>query len=107
MAPLTAAQRRELDRRVADSNDRTRYLLASVFSPRFVLYYDVAEDTFVWKDPRPATLFKRRAAAAAVAKLLGPGVEIVRCRVNRRGGLVLRSVTEALRARRGGRTRAV
>jgi hypothetical protein len=107
VAPLTAAQRRELDRRIADSRDRSRYLLASVLSPRFVLYYDVAEDTFVWKDPRPATLFKRRAAAAAIAKVLGSGVEILPCRVNRAGALVLRSVSEALRTRRGGRARAV
>jgi hypothetical protein len=32
---------RELDRRMKDLDDRTRYLLVSVFSPRFVLYYQV------------------------------------------------------------------
>jgi len=29
---------RELDRRVKDLDDRTRYLLVSTFSPRFALY---------------------------------------------------------------------
>ena len=36
--PLTRAQMRELDRRMKDLDDRTRYLLVSVFGPRFVLY---------------------------------------------------------------------
>jgi hypothetical protein len=107
VAPLTAAQMRELDRRLADARDRSRYLLASVFGPRFVLYYDVAQDSFVMNAPQAGTLFKRRAAAEAVAKLLRPGIDILPCRVNNAGRLVLRSVTDALRGRSASRRRAV
>lgn len=91
-SPLTAAQSRELERRVRDAEDRTRYLLVSVLGRKFALYYNVTDDTFIWKDPRSATLFKRRAAAAAVKKLLSDRVEVVACRVDSRGRLVLRSV---------------
>ena len=94
---------RELDRRVKDLDDRTRYLLVSTFSPRFALYYNVAEDTYAMNEPVYATLFKRRAAALAIKRLLGGGVEIAPCRVDRRGRLVLKSV--ALRGRRQRRTR--
>lgn len=90
--PLTKAQIRELNRRLADSRDRTRYLLASVFGPKFALYYSVSEDTYGMNDPRHATLFKRRAAALAIRRLLGSGVRVLRCRVDRLGRLVLRSV---------------
>jgi hypothetical protein len=76
---LSAAQMRELERRVADSRDPTRYLLASTFGPRFVLYYDLTDDVYAHNDPRQATLFKRRSVALAVRRLLGRGVKIVRC----------------------------
>ena len=66
VAPLTRAQMRELDRRIKDSNDRTRYLLVSVMTPRFLLYYNVSEDSYGHNDPRYGTLFKRRHAAEAV-----------------------------------------
>jgi len=89
---LTRAQARELDRRVADLHDRTRYLLVSRLGPRFDLYYNVSEDTYGMNEPAHATLFKRRQAAAAVKRLLGRGIDLIRCRVDRRGKLVLRSV---------------
>jgi hypothetical protein len=44
--PLTASQIRELNRRVDHLKDRTRFLLVSPFTRRFVLYYDVSRD--VW-----------------------------------------------------------
>jgi hypothetical protein len=97
--PLTKAEIRELDRRLADARDRTRYLLASVFGPRFALYYNVSADMYGMKDPRYATLFKRRAAALAIKRLLGSGIQVLRCRVDRRDRLVLRSVPKP-RARR-------
>ena len=96
--PLTRAQMQELDRRVKDLHDRTRYLLVSAFSPRFALYYNVSEDTYGMNERAHATLFKRRAAALAIRRLLGGGVEIARCRVDRRGRLVLNSL--AARRRR-------
>ena len=71
----------------------TRYLLVSTFGPRFVLYYNVSEDTYGMNEPVHATLFKRRAAALAIKRLLGGRVEIVRCRLDRRGRPVLNSGT--------------
>ncbi|MBI4611710.1 MAG: hypothetical protein HY726_22205 [Candidatus Rokubacteria bacterium] len=90
--PLTLAQMRELDRRVKDLHDRTRYLLVSAFGPRFALYYNASQDTYGMNEPVHATLFKRRAAALAIRRMLGGGVEIARCRVDRRGRLVLNSL---------------
>ncbi|MBI3028031.1 MAG: hypothetical protein HYY64_00755 [Candidatus Rokubacteria bacterium] len=75
-----------------DLHDRTRYLLVSAFGPRFALYYNVSEDTYGMNEPAHATLFKRRAAALAIRRMLGGGVEIARCRVDRRGQLVLNSL---------------
>ena len=90
--PLTRAQMQELDRRVKDLHDRTRYLLVSAFRPKFILYYNVSEDTYGMNEPAHATLFKRRASAIAIRRMLGGGVEVVRCRVDRRGRLVLNSL---------------
>ena len=90
--PLTASQIRELNRRVDDLNDRTRYLLVSLFTRRLVLYYDVSRDVWAANDPAAGTLFKRRAAAAAIKALLRDSVRIVRCRVNARERLVKGSV---------------
>jgi len=89
---LTRGQTRELDRRLADLHDRTRYLLVSRLGPRLDLYYNVSEDTYGMNEPAHATLFKRHQAAAAVKRLLGRGIDLIRCRVDRRGKLVLRSV---------------
>lgn len=91
-SPLTRAQMQELDRRVKDLHDRTRYLLVSAFSPKFILYYNVSEDTYGMNEPAHATLFKRRASAIAIRRMLGGGVEVVRCRVDRRGRLVRNSL---------------
>ena len=88
VAPLTLAQRRELRRRIKDAENRTRYLLASVLAPTFALYYSVSEDSYTLNDASRATLFKRRAAAAAIKEQLGSGVRLVRCRVDTRGQLV-------------------
>ncbi len=79
LAELTPAQIRELDRRLADSDDSTRYLLVSTFGPGFALFYNVTDDVYAQNDPKGATLFKRRPTALAVKRLLGPGVKIVRC----------------------------
>ena len=89
---LTRAEAREVEKRLADLRDRTRYLLVSRVSPRFDLYYNVSEDTYGMNEPAHATLFKRRHAAAVIKRLLGRGIDLIRCRVDRRGKLVLRSV---------------
>lgn len=98
--PLTRSQISELERRIRDSDDRTRYFLASVMTPRFVLYYNVSEDNYGMNDPDHATLFKRRTAAAAIQGLIGDGIKIARCRVNKRGTLVRSSLPSLFRKRR-------
>ena len=90
--PLTAAERRELDRRIKDADDPRRYLLVSATLPWFSLYYEIQEDAWLIDDPSRATLFKRRAAARAICELLSPGVRVVPCTVDARGRLVLSSI---------------
>lgn len=90
--PLSPARHRELERRLRDLDDRARYLLASALSPTFVLYYDISSDTYVYKNPRDATLFKRRKSALAIKRLLGGSIVVVPCRVDARGRLVASSV---------------
>jgi hypothetical protein len=89
---LSAAQKRELMRRMDDSLDRKRYILATVLADRFVLFYNVSEDTYCWDDPDDATLFKRRRAALAMRGLLDGNVKVVPCRVDARGRLIAKSV---------------
>jgi hypothetical protein len=89
---LSPAQRRELERRIADLRDRARYMLLSTLGLNFVLYYNVSDDTYGWNDPTHATLFKRRKAAEAVARLIGDKDSIVSCRVDKHGKLVKRSI---------------
>lgn len=103
--PLTQSQLRELQRRLRDLDDRRRYLLISVFTPRFVLYYDVSSDTFGMNDPSLGTLFKRRAAAIAIQRLLREAVQLVPCRVDRRNRVVKRSLRLPRRSWRGPRRR--
>jgi hypothetical protein len=90
--PLTRAQVREITRRVRDLDDRTRYLIVSVFTAKHALYYDVSDDVFAMNAPASGTLFKRRSAALAIQRLLCSHVEIIQCRVNRRGRLIKRSL---------------
>ena len=99
--PLTAAQRKDLDRQIKDVGDRGRFLLASVTLPGFSLYYVLQDDAWTIDDPLEATLFKRKTAAVAVSELLQPGVYVVPCKVNADGKLVLSSVKD----RKVGRTR--
>ncbi|HEY5955896.1 MAG TPA: hypothetical protein VIV60_05060 [Polyangiaceae bacterium] len=89
---LSPGELRELERRVDDLNDRSRFMLVTMLGPGFVLYYNVSEDTYGWNDPAHATLFKRRPAASAIQQLLGENDAIVPCTVNARGELVKKSV---------------
>jgi hypothetical protein len=90
--PLTRAQIREIKRRVRYAEDRTRYLLVSSFSPRLALYYDASDDVFAMNDPSRGTLFKRPSMAGVIQSLLDKHVEVVQCRVSRRGRLIKKSV---------------
>jgi hypothetical protein len=89
---LSPAQRRELERRIADLKDRTRYLLLSTLGLNFVLYYNVSDDTYGWNDPTHATLFKRRKTAEAIARLIGDKDSVVGCNVDKHGKLVKKSI---------------
>ena len=86
------SQVRELRRRVRDLEDRTRYLLVSVFTARVTFYYNVSTDTFGMNDPSLGTLFKRRAAAIAIQRLLRTGIQVVECRADRRDRVVKSSL---------------
>ncbi len=90
--PLTAAERRELERRIKDADDPRRYLLVATTLPWFSLYYEIQSDAWLMDDPTRATLFKRRAVARAVSEQLKPGVAVVPCMVDARGRLVLSSI---------------
>lgn len=98
-SPLTAAEIREIKRRVADRDDPVRYLLASQMTSRFVLYYNVSDDTYVLNEPKLATLFKRRKTAESVKRLLGGRIRIIRCTTKRRNGQRVPVLPKASRAR--------
>lgn len=89
---LSPAQVRELEKRIQDLEDRTRYMLVSMLGPNFALYYNVSEDSYGWNDPTHATLFKRRKAAQAIQHLLGDRDSLVQCAVSKRGLLVRKSL---------------
>ena len=99
--PLTAAERRELERRIKDADDPRRYLIVATTLPWFSLYYEIQTDAGLLDDPARATLFKRRAVAQAVSEQLKPGVAVVPCSVDARGRLVLSSIA----GRKVGRSR--
>ena len=79
---LTRAQIKELERRVRDSRDPTRYLITSrvLKGSRFVLYYNVSDDVYAMDNPEGGTLFKRRKAAELIHTSLGRGSEIIEVR---------------------------
>jgi hypothetical protein len=75
---LSAREMTELKRRIRDFDNPIRYVLASEFTPRFILYYNVSDDVYVMNEPEKGTLFKRLNAAENVKKLLGKHTVIVR-----------------------------
>lgn len=107
--PLTQAQVRELRRRVADSEDPTRFLIVSGLTPSFQLYYNAEADAYVLNEPREGTLFKSRRVARAVAAALGPRTRVAACRSRVRHGkheLVRSSVPVVARGKGRRLTRA-
>jgi hypothetical protein len=97
---LSKSQVRELRRRVRDLEDRTRYLLVSVFTPRMVLYYNVSNDTFGMNNPSLGTLFKRRTAAVAIQRLLRTGIQVIKCQADRQDRVVKSSLPRLRRSAR-------
>jgi hypothetical protein len=83
---LSAAWIREIERRVKDSSDPTRYVIVSVLLPgprrRWELFYDISDDMWAM-DIQDATLFKRRRTARVVADLLGDRYEVIEVRVGK------------------------
>lgn len=84
--PISQEWIREINRRVRDSQDPIRYMIASEIGRRFVLYYNVSTDTFAMNKPENGTLFKRRELAERVKQLLGKHYAIVKF-TTRNGGL--------------------
>ncbi|OGI47672.1 MAG: hypothetical protein A2151_03220 [Candidatus Muproteobacteria bacterium RBG_16_65_34] len=78
---MTPSQVREIRARVKDFDDPVRFVIASQFSRKFVLYYNVSSDTYAMNDISAATLFKRRRAAEAIRKLFGPNDCLLEVRV--------------------------
>lgn len=68
--PLTKRQIAELKKRHADSIDPVRYVIASPFTRKFCLYYVPSDAHFAMNHLPPESLFKRKAEALAVAKIV-------------------------------------
>jgi hypothetical protein len=68
--PLTKSQMAELQRRVADMKDPRRYVIVSCFLPNFSLFYCPSDGMFVMNEIPETALFKRKAEALAVARVL-------------------------------------
>jgi|CXWL01.1.fsa_nt_gi hypothetical protein len=111
---LTLGQIRELDRRIKDMDDPVRYLIVSEFGPRFVLYYNVSDDTFAHNSPAGGTLFKRRSAAEGIRKLLRSTVTIAKFtikgkrlkRISPMRGAFLKRLAQGHRKRRRAQTQS-
>jgi hypothetical protein len=111
---LTPSQIRELERRIKDMDDPIRYLIVSEFGPRFILYYNVSDDTFAHNNPEGGTLFKRRAAAESIRRLLRSSAAIAKfsikgkklMRVSPFRGDVLKRLAREYRKRRRSQTQS-
>lgn len=82
---MTPSQIRELKSRLKDARDPTRFAIVSRFSRKFVLYYNVSDDTYAMNDISAATLFKRQRAAEAVRKFLSANARLLKVRLMKDG----------------------
>ena len=101
--PLSKAQHREIDRRVKDLHDPTRFLIISEAGPT-PFFYNAAEDNYSWGDPQHASLFKQRSMATAVSKLLSTTARVIQVDTRLRAGarqLIIKSLPVGLKTRRG------
>jgi hypothetical protein len=71
--PLSAKEIAELKRTINDSRDPTRYVIVSPFSRRFCLYYLPESGNYIMNEIPAEAMFKRKAEALAVAKVLERG----------------------------------
>lgn len=68
--PLSRGAVAELRRRMKDIEDPMRFVIASVWTRKHVTFYDVGEGVYSLSDITPTCLFRRRAHAETIAKLL-------------------------------------
>lgn len=71
--PLSRKELAELRRRVKETDDPTRYAIASSCTKQHVLFYDVQHNHYILNQIEPTCLFRQREHALAIATLLdGP-----------------------------------
>src|SRR3990172_5792303 len=100
--PLSAKEIAELKRRVDDLRDPTRYVIVSAFSRRFCLYYCPEDGNYIMNEIPERAMFKRKAEAVAVAKVLDRGrrkrvkksLQVIDVRKTKGGGRVLEEVAD-------------
>ena len=97
--PLTKRQLAELERRMADMMNPTRYVIVSAFSPSFSLFYCPSDGVFVMNEIPDAALFKRKAEALAVTRALergqrkrARGLQVIQVKKTKRGVRLLEGV---------------
>ena len=99
--PLTKAQKKELDRRLADMLDPMRYVIVSPFSRTFSLFYQPGDGTYIMNEIPESTWFKRKVEALAVAnsiedrrrkKRLRRSLQVIAIRRTKDGAEVLEKV---------------
>ena len=100
--PLTAKERAELKRQIDDLRDPTRYVIVSAFSRRFCLYYCPESGNYIMNQIPPEAMFKRKAEAMAVAKVLDGGrrkgarksLQVIAVKKTKRGVKILEEVAD-------------
>jgi hypothetical protein len=97
--PLTKRQVAELERRVADTMDPRRYVIVSSFLPNFSLFYCPSDGAFVINEIPETALFKRKAEALAVARVLvrrrrkgARGLQVIQVKKTKRAVRILEEV---------------
>ena len=97
--PLTNRQVAELERRVADASDPRRYVIVSSFLPNFSLFYCPSDGLFAMNEIPDAALFKRKAEALAVARVLerrrrkrASGLQVIQVKKTKRAVRILEEV---------------
>lgn len=96
---LTKRQAAELERRVADGMDPKRYVIVSSFLPNFSLFYCPPDGVFVMNEIPETALFKRKAEALAVARVLelrqrkkARGLQVIQVKKTKRAVRILEQV---------------
>ena len=97
--PLTKREIRELKKRLDDSNDPTRYVIVSPMLRNWCFFYQPSDGVYLPNRIEPECLFKRKAEAQAVAKVLNGSkrkkdVQVIAIRKTKKGFRVLDSVAD-------------